>query len=145
MRRKDGGFTLVEMMVVMAVIAIATAAVPALLAGVSGARLRAVADDMIGRLRDTRQQAILHGTPTDLILDPVRRAYRMSTDSQIRALPAAVDRLEIAPGLVGPDGVARIRFFADGSATAGLVRLRSGGRSVGIAIDWLTGRVRRDE
>lgn len=45
------------------------------------------------------------------------------------------------PALLQPDGIARIRFGSDGTATEARISLRHAGSSVGITVDWLTGRV----
>ena len=55
----DRGFTLVETLVVLVLAALALAAAPALIGGLSGIRLRSAADEMAGRLRDARGRALL--------------------------------------------------------------------------------------
>ena len=144
--RHTPGFTLVELLVVLTIMALAMAAVPALLAGLPSIRLRTTADDMVATLRDLHQQAIRRGETTELILDPAARAYRVSTDSIPRRLPEIVAELGFAPtALVPSGGKTSIRFFADGSASGGTVLIKNGERLAAINVDWLTGRVRRDE
>jgi general secretion pathway protein H len=145
-REGEGGFTLVELLVVLTIIALAMAAVPAIVAGLPSIRLRTAADDMIATLRELHQQAIRRGQTTELILDPAARAYRVSTDPTPRHLPEIVAELDFAPTAAVPAGGKRsIRFFADGSASGGTVLLKNGERLAAINVDWLTGRVRRDE
>jgi general secretion pathway protein H len=144
--RPQPGFTLVELLVVLTIIALAMATVPAIVAGLPSIRLRSAADDMVATLRALHQQAIRRGETMELILDPAARAYRVSTDPAARPLPQIVAELGFEPtALVPSGGSTSIRFFADGSATGGTVLFKNGERLAAIKVDWLTGRVRRDE
>src|SRR5271163_887274 len=140
------GFTLVELLVVMVIIALLMTGVPRLIAGLPGVRLRAAADDMADRLKGLHSEALRRGATMALIVDPAARTYRISTDTLPHPLPEVVDRVDVkSSGILPADGTAQISFFADGTATAGMVRLRHGRRAAAITVDWLTGRVRRDE
>jgi len=143
-RAKEQGFTLIEMLVVLTIVVLVMAIVPSVFAGISGSRLRAAGDEMIGRLREARGEAMQRGTMTELVLDPVRRVYRLSSESGLHSLPGVVEQVDVAPGgLLGVDRLVRVRFFPDGSATEGRLWLRHGKQSAGISIEWLTGRVHR--
>ncbi len=143
---RSKGFTLVELLVVMVIIALLMTGVPKLIAGLPGVRLRAAADEMAERLKRLHGEALRRGATMALIVDPAARTYRVSTDPVPYRLPEVVDRVDVGSrGGLPADGTAQIRFFADGTATAGTVRLRHGQRSAAITVDWLTGRVRCDE
>ena len=145
-RRNQLGFTLVELLVVMVIIALLMTAVPSLIAGLPGVRLRAAADEMAERLKRLHGEALRRGATMALIVDPAARTYRISTDNVPHPLPEVVDRVNVkSPRVLPADGTAQVRFFADGTATAATVRLRHGQRSAAITVDWLTGRVRRDD
>jgi general secretion pathway protein H len=136
------GFSLIELLVVLAIMALGMVAVPNIVAGLPGLRLRAAADDMVASLRELHERAILGPGTTELILEPQDRTYRLSTEARSRPLPPAVDEIRFRPvALSPPQPEARIRFYGDGSASGGTLRLRHGDLSVMIAIDWLTGRV----
>ena len=67
------------------------------------------------------------------------RAWRRCAD-----FPPAVRSLQVTPAsLVRPDGIVRIRFLADGTATEALIALRRPDGVAEIRVDWLTGRVSR--
>jgi general secretion pathway protein H len=101
---------------------------------------------MVATLRELHQQAIRRGETTELILDTAARVYRTSSDPALRRLPEIVAELGFNSTAVLPSGTnASIRFFADGSATGGTVLFKNGERLAAIKVDWLTGRVRRDE
>lgn len=138
------GFTLIEMLVVLSLMALLAIGVPWIGAGLPGVRLRAAADDLILVLKELHGEAIRRGTTTELVLDPAARAYRISPDGAARQLPAAVGEVGFkAPAALRSDKAARVRFFADGGASGGTILLRQGAHSQAIAVDWLTGRVRR--
>jgi general secretion pathway protein H len=140
------GFTLIEMLVVLAIMAVAMAAVPSLLTSLQGVRLRAAADDLTAGLRDAHSQAISRRTMTEFLLDPTQRLYRVSSQPAPQAWPPVIQALEVSPTtLSDPDGTIRIRFFPDGTASAGRLVLRHGTGTIVLAIDWLTGSVHRDE
>jgi general secretion pathway protein H len=140
------GFTLVELLVALTIVALMMAAVPAIVAGLPSIRLRTAADDMVATLRELHQQAIRRGETTELILDAAARAYRTSTDPAPRRLPPIVAELGFkSTAVVSSGGNTNIRFFADGSATGGAVLFKNGELLAAIKVDWLTGRVRRDE
>lgn len=139
------GFTILEMLVVLAIIAMAMAVTPAILAGLDSNRLRAAALDLIGQLREARGLAVRAEQATEFALDLQREGFTLSTHPAFRALPPVVDSVQVTPAaLVGADRVARIRFLPDGSATPARIRLIRGSLSATIVVDGLTGRVWRD-
>jgi general secretion pathway protein H len=130
----------------LVIIALLMTAVPRLIAVLPGVRLRAAADDMADRLKGLRDEALRRGATLALTFDPEARAYRISTDNMPHRLPEVVDRVEVSiPSVVQSDKTPPIRFFPDGTATAGTIFLRHGQRAATITVDWLTGRVRRDD
>lgn len=144
-RRADpAGFTLVEVLVVLAVVAFAFAAVPAVTAGLPGVRLRAAADDLAAALRELQSRAVRRGRATEVVFDTAGRAYTVSGDAAPRRFPDAVERVDVRlpAGPLAERGT-RLRFFPDGSATAGTVLLRRGSRVEAVSVEWPTGRVRR--
>jgi general secretion pathway protein H len=145
-RPSEHGFSLVELMVVLTIIALLTVAVPMIFVTLPAIRLRAAAADMVASLRQLRQVAITRGETTELVLDLRTRSYSMSTDPAPHPLPAVVAKLGFeSPALWHPDGPPAVRFFADGSATGATIHLENGERSTAVTVDWLTGRVRRHD
>jgi type II secretion system protein H len=142
------GFTLIELLVVLAILVVAMVAMPRLIAGLPGVRLRAAADEMAAALRNLHEAAIVAGDTTEMILDPKARTYRVSTEAGSHPLPQVVDEIRfrpVAPVSTGPDDARIIRFYGDGSANGGAIRLGHGDLSASISVDWLTGRVSTHE
>jgi general secretion pathway protein H len=144
--RRSKGFTLIEVLVVMTIMALLMTGVPRMIAALPGAQLRAAADEMADRLKGLRDEALRRGTTMALTFDLGARSFHISTDPAPHRLAEVVDQVELeTQAALRPDQTAGIRFFADGTATAGTILLRHGQRSASITIDWLTGRARRDE
>jgi len=141
----DRGFTILEMLIVLAIVGMAMAVVPSILAGLDNSRLRAAALDLIGDLRLARGQAARAEGSTELAIDLDRLGFTLSDAQGFHPLPPVVGEVQVVPpALVGADRIARIRFLPDGSATAARIVLRRGSLSATIVVDGLTGRVWRD-
>ena len=144
--RSDRGFTIIEMMIVLAIVAMAMTIAPAIVSGLAGGRLRAASDELIAQLRDARGQAMRRNAPTELMFDLAKRSYSSPGEAGLHVLPAVVDAVDVTPAaLVQPGRIAHIRFLADGTADQARISLRHGTSTNVIAIDWLTGRVRHDD
>ena len=137
------GFTLLELVLVLALIALASLlAAAALGGGFDGMRLRAAAKEVAAQLRFTRAQAIATGEPQRFTLDP--RSHRWTAPrGRSGALPrqlalAFVGAREVQPA----EGVGAILFFPDGASTGGHVQLALGDAAWRVESAWLTGQVR---
>jgi general secretion pathway protein H len=138
------GFTLLEMMVVVAILGVlAMVALPRLELG-RGPRQRAVAHEVAADLRLLRDDAIRRASPSRL--EPSRTGYLLRPSGRARVLPSGM-ALETAAtaSVLLPDAGSEISFFPDGSSTGGVVSLRGGGGLVRIMVRGLDGRVRLDE
>lgn len=140
----QAGFTLVEVLVVLAMIALAAAvAMPQALGSRQRLALEAAAIDIASEMKSARAAAIRTNTEQTLTIDTVSRRYTRDGWTEARPLPGqftvALDtiRTEQTGSAAG-----RIRFYPDGSATGGRVILSSGPRRAVVAIDWLTGGLR---
>lgn len=136
------GFTLVEMLVALAIMALLTSLALALRpVGGPPAVLKAEARGMAGALRAARGRALADNRPVVFMVDVGERRYGVPPDW--RRLPKAVTVAVVAAReeMATPEAVG-IRFYPDGSATGGRVRLAQGGRRLDITVDWLTGRAR---
>lgn len=154
------GFSLLEMLLVMALVAATSLlAVAAMSGGTQGMQLRAGAKDVAAQFRFARAVAISSGEPQDVVIDPAARRWQ-GAKGRTGDLPAggeivftgarAAQFFPPDPGGGGDgqavDGKGVVRFFADGAATGGRVRMLAGeaGKRGGWDVDvgWLTGEVR---
>ncbi|HXC56388.1 MAG TPA: GspH/FimT family pseudopilin [Rhizomicrobium sp.] len=137
---REAGFTLTELLVVLAIIGLLVAAIPVLLqAALPGARALAAARTLANDLRATRGQAIAAGTATAVRFDASRQIYLLEPGDRARNLPNGV-HFSLVSGKPP-----QIGFFADGSSNGGVVFVGDGPLRHRVAIDWLTGRVAVDE
>lgn len=129
-RRRQAGFTLLEMLVVLLLLGLATALVAPRLS-LGGAALDADTRTLAAALSAARDQAVRTGRVVEVRLD--------------MPLPGTAGLRVVGDAEWMGDGVARIRFLPDGSASGADIRLsgRHGGERR-VAVDWLTGRVRHD-
>ena len=134
-------------MVVMVLIAAASLlAVAAFGNGMQGMKLRAGAKDVAAQMRFARAVAISSGEPQDVIIDPAGRHWQ-GAKGRSGSLPnfgeviftgARSSQFE-AGEENGATGT--VRFFADGAATGGRVRLLANGGGWDVGVGWLTGEV----
>jgi general secretion pathway protein H len=138
------GFTLLELLFVLALMVLMLALVPPLLTGsVSGAQLKAAARELAAGLSQARSEAILRQRDAVLVLDVDRRSYQITGTARVFRLPEKLDfKLYTAQSELAGGSAGAIRFFPDGSSTGGRITVSAGERSFGVDVDWLTGRVR---
>jgi general secretion pathway protein H len=141
----DAGFTLIEMLVVLTILALTTTLVVPLVSGGSeGARLQMVASDLASAFRLTRSAAITRNREMNLMIDVNKRTFSSAVVSQRAFSPDIDARLTFAAGLGSGATDGGFRFFPDGSSTGGDVTLSLRGTQTKLCVDWLTGVVRRD-
>lgn len=136
-------FTLLELVVVLALAAILMALVPPLLSkGVSSAELKGAARELTAALKYARSQAITHHQEVILTLDLERRRFSVTGRERSYALPEDIEiSLVTARSEVTADRIGKIRFFPDGTSTGGRITLGQGERKYQVDINWLTGQV----
>lgn len=137
-----GGFTIIELLVVLAILGILAVAAPRLVS-LDGPRLRAAANLLSTDLAALREEAIrLHRTGR-IVMEPGR--YMMFPSGRQQALPEGAS-LSVTPSLptfldAPQDGIV---FFPDGTSSGGRIVLARGGTSYEVTVGWLNGTVRLD-
>ncbi|MFN3703247.1 type II secretion system protein XpsH [Thermomonas sp.] len=143
MRGRPAGFTLLEMLVVLALIAAASVlAMAAFGDGLRGARLQAAAKEVAAQLRFTRARAIASGVPQEFVIDPGARTWHAPNGRHGRLPDTGEVVFTGARDLQPTAGEGAVRFFPDGAATGGRVRLAANGGGWDVDVAWLTGEVR---
>jgi general secretion pathway protein H len=139
------GFTLLELLVVLAIIGFVVALMPGFVLQ-SQPRLdvdvaaRAIADG----LRETRSEAVLRNRSQAFALDVEARVFRAGDQTPVRIDDGIALSFRTARSQLLGEGVGQIRFFPDGSSTGGLIRLVQGDARAEVRSDWLTGLVTVD-
>ena len=139
---------MLEMILVMALIAAASLlAVAAFGGGMQGRQLRAGAKDVAAQMRFARAVAISSGEPQDVIIEPAARRWR-GAKGRSGDLPDVGEIVftgarasQFQPGDES-EGNGTVRFFPDGAATGGRVRLLANGGGWDVDVGWLTGEVK---
>lgn len=144
---RTDGFTLLELLVVLAIVALMTAiAAPRFAAALPGAELDSGARKLAAGLREARSMAVSTNRAVPFTLRGGANLYTIGRGGESRQLPGKLaitlvtGRREISGANQGS-----IRFFPDGSSTGGRIELKGAGGKRSIEVDWLTGRIRLGE
>lgn len=140
MSRNEGGFTLLELMAVMLIIALVASLVITMTPGTTRAGLKAVTLQTAALLRRERTQAILGRRERHVSLDGMRRTL-VGEGGDTVAIPR-----DVAVDLIGADAVwsgrqAVVRFDPDGASTGAVLRLSREKAEYEIRVNWFTGGV----
>jgi general secretion pathway protein H len=140
---RASGFTILEMLVVLMLIAlIAAVTIPTFSGGVSTTALKTAAREVAAGLRLARGQAIAQRSESVLELDVASRSFRVPPDPRVHALPPGIElKLFTAQRDLVSDQVGAVRFYPDGGSNGGRITLAAGERKFDVDVDWLTGRV----
>jgi general secretion pathway protein H len=131
------GFTLVELLIVLAVMAaVTTLFLIHVRTGTNGAELRAATREMTAALDETRSLAIAGNRVTAVVIAADARDYR-----EPRREHHVSERVAVALSGVVPveGGAGAIYFFPDGSSSGGEIDFTAGAASEDVSVDWFTG------
>ena len=143
MQGRQSGFTLIEVLAVLLVLA--------LLAGLVGVRLRpgggnetlqATAHELASRCRAARASAIRRGADQTVVIDLANRMVSAGEAGRPLQIPATITILtDTSAAEQRSQAVAGIRFHPNGTSTGGKIRLEAGRKAYEIRVNWFTGRV----
>lgn len=146
-RTRGGGFTLLELVVVLAILVLMASLVPPLVSSaVPGAELKGAARELAAALRNARSQAITRNREVTVHLNVKTRRYRVTGHKQAFSLPDDLKLSVYGASSESPSAViGGIRFFPDGSSTGGRITVAKNGLTYQVNVDWLLGRVKLGE
>jgi general secretion pathway protein H len=136
------GFTLLEMMIVLVIVGLAT-----LLIGLGRTPLgpttegRAAAQAISGALRSARSEAVVSDRAVYFVLDTAQRSYRWGQRAPQALSPDLSVAMLTSTDQQVAERVGRIRFDPDGGSSGGRIAIAGGGRVWQVGIDWISGRV----
>lgn len=141
------GFTLVELLVVFAIMAVMIAVVPAALGKLQqSVAYRQTVQDMTTYLRVARQQSMTEGRYTAVLLNVQEGSYALEGQSPV-ALDSSL-RLEVETAAIADDanGVQSIIFLPQGGSTGGSISILRASTATGVRlrVDWLSGMVTQE-
>jgi general secretion pathway protein H len=140
------GFTLLELIVVLFIVVLGFSVVGInLSSGNDATELKVAARDIVSALRFARGQALISHQETTVTLDLAENTYTVSGRDKVYSLAKAIDVTVVTAQNEIAEGLASIRFFADGSSTGGRITLERGHTSLDCDINWLTGQIELDD
>jgi general secretion pathway protein H len=142
--RRRAGYTLIELVLVMAVLAVASmVAAPAVGRAVDGIRVRTEVAGIASFLRSVREQAVTRRQAHEVALDPEQRTLlvrRVGRD----AISGGETRRQLSSllHLKSSTGLQPITFMPQGNSSGGSFRIEAAGpQAYIITVEPLTGRV----
>ncbi|MGZ8441335.1 MAG: pilus assembly FimT family protein [Candidatus Deferrimicrobiaceae bacterium] len=143
--RRDGGFTFVELIVVLFILSfIAALAAPSFSRTIVSARLRASAAEVRSTLARARTLAVAGAVERAVVFDLEKGEYGLDNEATRRGFPESVRLSGVLFGGERGERVERgdavVRFFPDGSAEEAEVSVTAGdGGSLRVTVEPLTG------
>ena len=139
----QGGFTLLEMVCVLAIVAmLAAVLLPLVPHQTSKARLQAYAQQAASLLKSDRAVSMQSGLRVDTEVDASSRLIRSGAGTAALRLPDDVGFEALLPRSCNQRPVfSTISFFPDGLSCGGAIALSRADLRLEIRINWLTGRV----
>lgn len=147
LQRRAAGFTLVELLVVFAIMALLLAVVPPAYQKMrETAQYGDVLRTIRSELRTARHQATVTRAETRFSVDLHQRSFGIQGQT-MHPLPESITvTATVAGAELVPTGIASIRFLPDGGATGGSIDVlrASGAGGTRLRVDWLSGRVEQE-
>jgi general secretion pathway protein H len=143
MRPRQNGFTLVELLAVLVVLAIAAGVAAAHLGPRHSAEvLQASTHELASLCRAARAAAIRQASDRTVVIDMANRLVTAGKDAApLRIAETISISSQTSATEQRSPSVAGIRFFPNGTSTGGKIRLETGRQAYEVRVNWLTGRV----
>jgi general secretion pathway protein H len=142
-RPAERGFTLLEMVCVLALIAMMAAVLlPFFPRHTTRSRLQGYVLQTAALLKEDRNAAIRRGTGVATLVDTDSRVIRSGAGADMIRIPDDVRFEAVLPRTCNQrEALSTIRFFASGMSCGGAVALMREDVGYEIRVNWLTGRI----
>jgi general secretion pathway protein H len=140
--KRDQGFSLLEILIALAILALAMTVV-----GVSFARssvtfrFEAASEQLALDLREAQARALRSGKDVAVVIDVDNRTYRLQQDAPVQLVPEIAMRVVSAGQVMQAGRQPAFSFMPDGGSSGGSITLSLEDRISTITVDWLTGAV----
>lgn len=141
-RQGERGFTLLELLIVLALLGLGMAAIGNLARAPSGASdVAAAVRTATMTLEAARARAIGSGRVAAVAIDPEARMLIPAETGQGVHLGEGITISASVAREASRDGMPRILFFPDGTSTGGRLTIANAAAEKGIVVHWLTGTI----
>jgi prepilin-type N-terminal cleavage/methylation domain-containing protein len=139
--RARTAFTLWEMTIVTAIVAVAASLAAPALVSFGNERPPGAADKLVSLLHAARQTAITSNAMVTVRIDPATFRFQIDTTSTVGAGVLATGKLDLDPSQTLVSDAPRLRyiFSPTGATFADTVIVRGGGRPVWVGVDAWSG------
>lgn len=137
------GFTLLELLIVLAIIVLGFSVVAFNASSGKGSlEQKAAVRDIVSALRYARGQALTFHQEKTVSFDLAKNSYTISGRDKEYTIPKAIDvTIVTAESELTGKGQGNFRFYPDGSSSGGRILLERAHRAIQIDISWLTGHI----
>lgn len=143
MKRRTGlssGFTLLELLVVLAIVGVVLGTMVLARPSAAGARVNAAARGVVATLRLARARAMERNMETVVSLDPGAGLIQFSHGQW--QLPPGVHVVLTFAESEARGAAGGLRFYPDGQSSGGEINLRLDERRARVTVSWFTGEAR---
>lgn len=139
--RNRTGFTLWELTIVMAIMAVAAMLAAPALVSFGNDQPAGAADKLVALLKAARQTAITQNTMVTVRIDPVNFAFEVDTTSTAGSGVMATGKLDLDPSQSLITGVPRLQYIFNptGATFADTVIVRGGDKPLWVGVDAWSG------
>jgi general secretion pathway protein H len=142
--RTAGGFTLLELLLVLTLMAMMVALVPPLLSrALPGVSARSLVNDVVLMVRESRSRAIVSNRKQQIYFDRQRRALLSEAGRNSLDIPDGL-RLEFDKG-DGLDKVVLFSAYPDGTVSGGQIVIWSERHRFLLRVNWISGVLEVEE
>jgi general secretion pathway protein H len=140
MKRSEDGFTLAEMLVVLAVLAIVLAfSLPMVPGSGTQQKLQATAREITSLMSSARSKAIKTGNPTDVVFDRDKKTWATADNGRVVHVGGNIGVEAVTAAHLISGQFIRYRFFPDGGSSGGEVQLSAQDAKATFQLNWLNG------